>query len=43
LGKPEAAKPDEKAKEGVKVVESIIRNLADGRKVEITKTTEVNN
>ncbi|MDZ4210034.1 MAG: hypothetical protein U1C56_02540 [Candidatus Curtissbacteria bacterium] len=40
LGKPETAKPEDKAREGIKVVESIIRNLATGQEQK-TRSVEV--
>ncbi len=44
LGKPGSAKPENEEKQGIRVIESIIKNLADGsvkKTVEIQKTTEV--
>lgn len=44
LGKPGSAKVENEEKQGIRVIESIIKNLASGeiqRKVEIQKTTTV--
>lgn len=42
LGKPQQAKPDEREKQGIQTIESIIKRFADGSSVEqFKKTTEV--